>query len=64
VLEFANQIRRLTGSTSDLAFEALPEDDPKQRKPDIAKARTLLGWEPKVHLEDGIRRTVDYFRSN
>jgi dTDP-glucose 4,6-dehydratase len=62
ILEFAERIRRLTGSRSELIFEPLPEDDPKQRRPDIAKARALLGWEPKVALEDGLRRSVEYFR--
>jgi len=62
ILEFAEYIRRLTGSQSPMVFEPLPEDDPRQRKPDIAKARAVLGWEPSVSLEEGLRRTVDYFR--
>ena len=62
ILEFAEKIRRLTGSGSDLSFQPLPEDDPRQRQPDISKARTLLGWEPRVTLEDGLARTVEYFR--
>jgi dTDP-glucose 4,6-dehydratase len=62
ILEFAEQIRRMTGTSSAIVFEPLPEDDPKQRKPDIAKARALLGWEPRVPLEDGLRHTVEYFR--
>ena len=63
ILEFAEQIRSLTGSTSGIVFEPLPEDDPKQRRPDIAKARAVLGWQPLVPLEEGLRRTVEYFRS-
>jgi dTDP-glucose 4,6-dehydratase len=62
ILEFADHIRRMTGSTSEIVFQSLPEDDPKKRKPDIAKARALLGWEPRVTLEDGLRETVAYFR--
>jgi dTDP-glucose 4,6-dehydratase len=51
-----------TGSKSKIRYEALPQDDPKQRCPDITKARTLLGWEPKVDLETGLRLSLDYFR--
>jgi dTDP-glucose 4,6-dehydratase len=61
ILEFAKRIQRLTGSRSGIDFRDLPEDDPKQRKPDITKARAVLGWEPSVELEDGLRRTVAYF---
>jgi dTDP-glucose 4,6-dehydratase len=64
ILEFAEYIRRLTGSRSEIVFEPLPEDDPKQRKPDIAKARAVLGWEPLVSLEEGMRQTVEYFRAS
>lgn len=62
ILEFAEQIRRLTDSQSPTEFRPLPEDDPKQRRPDIGKARAVLGWEPHVTLEDGLRLTVEYFR--
>ncbi len=62
ILEFAERILRLTGSKSRMIHEALPQDDPKQRKPDIGKARRLLGWEPRVSLEEGLRQTIDYFR--
>ncbi|MBK9170620.1 MAG: SDR family oxidoreductase [Bryobacterales bacterium] len=62
ILEFAEQIRALTGAAAPILFEPLPEDDPKQRRPDITKARTVLGWEPKIPLEEGLRATVDYFR--
>lgn len=59
---FAERIRRLTGSSSPIVNRQLPEDDPKQRQPDISKARRLLGWEPRVPLEEGLRLTLDYFR--
>jgi dTDP-glucose 4,6-dehydratase len=61
ILEFAERIRRMTGSRPEIVFQPLPEDDPKQRRPDIAKARALLGWEPRVGLEEGLRLTVEYF---
>ena len=63
IIECAETVRRVTGSRSPLVFEALPQDDPTQRKPDIAKARRLLGWEPKITLEQGLRLSLDYFRS-
>jgi dTDP-glucose 4,6-dehydratase len=62
ILEFAERIRRMTGSQPEIVFQPLPEDDPKQRRPDIGKARALLGWEPRVGLEEGLRLTVEYFQ--
>ena len=62
ILEFAERIRRLTGSKSGIIHRELPEDDPKQRQPDISKARRILGWEPRVALEDGLRQTIAYFQ--
>jgi dTDP-glucose 4,6-dehydratase len=63
VLQFAEVIRRLTGTKSEIVFQPLPVDDPRVRRPDISKARRALGWEPKVALEDGLPRTIDYFRT-
>jgi len=62
ILEFARKIQALTGSRSPIEFQPLPEDDPRQRCPDIARARRLLGWEPRVGLDEGLRLTIDYFR--
>lgn len=63
MLEFAEEIKRLTGSSSEITFEPLPTaDDPKQRRPDITKAKEALGWEPVVSLEDGLRKTIAYFK--
>ncbi len=62
MLELAENVLRLTGSTSSIAFKPLPIDDPRQRRPDITLAKTKLGWEPKVCLEDGLRMTIEYFR--
>ena len=62
ILECARRVLAVTGSKSKIRYEALPQDDPKQRCPDITKARTLLGWEPKVDLETGLRLSLDYFR--
>jgi dTDP-glucose 4,6-dehydratase len=62
IREFAERIRRITGSSSRIVTLPLPEDDPRQRRPDISKARRLLDWEPRVSLEDGLQLTIDYFR--
>jgi dTDP-glucose 4,6-dehydratase len=62
LLELAKRIIRVTGSASELHFEPLPIDDPRVRQPDIGRARALLGWEPRVDLEEGLRRTVAWFR--
>jgi len=64
ILEFAEHIRRMTGSRSPLVFQPLPEDDPKIRRPDISRARALLGWEPRVSLEEGLDRTLAYFQTD
>lgn len=63
IAEFAQTILDLTGSRAGVVHHDLPEDDPKQRRPDITKARRILGWSPVVTLEEGMRRTVEYFRS-
>jgi dTDP-glucose 4,6-dehydratase len=59
LLELAERVQRITGTTSPIVFEGLPEDDPKVRQPDITRAREILGWEPKVSLDEGLRRTLD-----
>ncbi len=63
IKEIAETIIRMTGSTSRIIYKDLPTDDPKQRRPDITRARTILGWEPKVQLEEGLVKTIDYFRT-
>jgi dTDP-glucose 4,6-dehydratase len=63
VLEFAKKIIELTGSKSPIVYKPLPEDDPQVRQPDISKAKKILGWEPKVKLEEGLLKTIEYFRS-
>ena len=62
MLEFAREIIRLTDSKSEIIYKSLPQDDPKQRRPDITRARNLLQWEPAVALEQGLVNTIDYFR--
>jgi dTDP-glucose 4,6-dehydratase len=63
MLQFAREIIRATGSRSKIVFRPLPQDDPKQRRPDITRARKILGWEPKVALGDGLQQTIQYFKT-
>jgi dTDP-glucose 4,6-dehydratase len=62
ILEFAERVRTHFANAPQIIFNPLPEDDPKQRRPDISKAKRLLAWEPKVSLEEGLKRTIDYFK--
>lgn len=62
ILECAREVQSLIGSSCEIVFKPLPQDDPKQRKPDISKAKRLLGWEPKVPLREGLTRSLDYFK--
>jgi len=64
VLDLAHKIRELTGSSSEIVFRELPVNDPKVRRPDISKAREKLGWEPLVDVDEGLKRTIDWFKSN
>jgi len=63
ILELAEKVLAMTGSKSKIVRKPLPSDDPKQRKPDIGQAKEHLGWSPKVQLEEGLTRTIDYFES-
>jgi dTDP-glucose 4,6-dehydratase len=63
ILECAVAVLEVTGSTSELRFDSLPKDDPTRRRPDITKARTLLGWEPRVNLKEGLERSLHFFKS-
>ncbi len=63
ILQFARLVKRLTGSSSPLCFEPLPADDPRRRRPDIRRARRVLNWSPRVPLHEGLKRTIDWFRS-
>jgi len=63
MLELANEIRQLVGSTSEITFNPLPKDDPQVRRPDITRARQILHWEPKVDRREGLGRTLEYFRA-
>jgi dTDP-glucose 4,6-dehydratase len=62
ILECAKRVIVVTESKSQIRYDKLPQDDPKQRRPDITKARTLLGWEPKINLDTGLRMSLEYFR--
>ena len=62
LLELAKRVIRLAGSSSSIVFQPLPVDDPKIRQPDITRARTLLGWEPRVDVDEGLRQTIEWFR--
>lgn len=64
VLELAQRIIKLTGSSSNIVFQSLPDDDPRQRQPDITMAKEKLGWEPTIELEDGLQRMIEYFRNS
>lgn len=64
LLEFAKEIQQLTGTNSDIVFEPLPQDDPKQRQPNITKAKELLGWEPTIDRAEGLKRTLAYFQQH
>lgn len=64
ILELASRIKKLTGSNSNIIFNPLPEDDPKVRMPDIRKAKKMLTWEPKVNLEEGLVKTIGWFKDN
>jgi UDP-glucuronate decarboxylase len=63
IIDMARMVMKITGSASGITYHPLPEDDPLRRRPDIARARGLLDWEPKVSLEEGLRNTVEWFRS-
>ena len=63
ILECANAVLHVTGSTSKIVFRPLPQDDPSQRQPDISKAKSLLSWEPKIDLETGLKLSLEYFRA-
>jgi len=63
IKQIAETIIKMTGSSSKIVYRPLPTDDPKQRRPDITRARTLLGWEPKVQLEEGLVKTIEYFKT-
>jgi dTDP-glucose 4,6-dehydratase len=63
ILDFAKEIQELSGTASQIVFKPLPQDDPKVRRPDITRARQLLGWEPRVERREGMRRTLEYFRN-
>ncbi|OGI19068.1 MAG: NAD-dependent dehydratase [Candidatus Melainabacteria bacterium RIFCSPHIGHO2_02_FULL_34_12] len=63
ILELANIIKKLTGSKSEIVFKPLPQKDPKMRRPDISRAKEILKWEPKIQLEDGLKKMIDYYKT-
>jgi nucleoside-diphosphate-sugar epimerase len=63
MLELARLVKRVSGSASEIEFRPLPEDDPRQRRPDTTRAREILGWRPRTPMEDGLGRTLEYFRA-
>ncbi len=63
ILECAQAVLEVTGSKSELRFEPLPQDDPARRRPDITKARILLGWEPRITLKEGLKKSLEFFTS-
>ncbi|MCD6010736.1 MAG: NAD-dependent dehydratase [Flavipsychrobacter sp.] len=64
LLQFAEEVLKLTGSKSKIVYEPLPQDDPKQRQPNITKAKNILGWEPKIDRHEGLKRTLEYFKQH
>jgi dTDP-glucose 4,6-dehydratase len=62
IKQFADEIIRITGTRSTIDYKPLPEDDPKVRQPDITRAKKVLGWEPRVDFDEGIAKTIEYFR--
>ena len=64
IKQFAEEIIRITGTKSGIEYKPLPEDDPKVRQPDITRAKEILGWEPKVEFEEGIKQTIEYFKQS
>ena len=63
IMQLAKKLVKLTTSNSKIIFKPLPQDDPRQRQPDIKRARKLLKWKPKIELEEGLHRTIDWFRA-
>ncbi|PYJ68337.1 MAG: NAD-dependent dehydratase, partial [Verrucomicrobia bacterium] len=64
IKEFADEIIRITGTKSTIEYKPLPVGDPKVRQPDISRAKEILGWEPRVGFEEGIKKTIEYFRES
>jgi dTDP-glucose 4,6-dehydratase len=64
IKQFADEIIRITGTKSTIEYRPLPADDPKVRQPDISRAKKILGWEPRVQFDEGIKQTIEYFRES